>query len=582
MDLTERQIQIITHLRNYQDWISSEKIANLIQTNKRTVQIELKELMENLEIDIITNKQLGYKLENLTEGMKKKLSNHVGVQKVYASMNERASNLIIFLLFQSDYVSMQKLADVFFLSKTAISLEIRTIQRWLYRRPHLELDISGYKGVKIISTEDSKRIFASLVSNELRIQSASLPQNIVQRFNYLYPKIKKLLQNFLLEKQYIVSGEDFYRFGRYITFIIIRSEIGFNIDCSDKIKCNEQDKLEKFVQLIEKETGYRFSSEEKYFLVKHFLELNQLDYDMSNNQDLYSKLAQFETKIAITLGIPKETINFRTDSIVNHIKTMLNRIESGNNILNHFASKTLHEFPLEAYLIRKIFPEVFEVLPNLAESSYLVLYLGDALRKYKRNVKVLLLTNHSTSMINSTHYKINEMLNFCTSTIQTEPLYQFETHPETFYEYDIHLSTEQEILFRMEDFVYLPSLMSKEEQKELATRMQKLLWKKENQLKIDLLKKYFPNENKFVMEDKSIEPIFTFIKDPVNTSFPINDNTLFVCNLFSGEKTFIKQYELKHRLKIDHRDIKRIIFAQYNDEFENIFTFFQTIAEYIF
>ena len=76
-------------------------------------------------------------------------------------------------------------------------------------------------------------------------------------------------------------------------------------------------------------------------------------------------------------------------------------------------------------------------------------------------------------MINSTHYKINEMLNFCTSTIQTEPLYQFETHPETFYEYDIHLSTEQEILFRMEDFVYLPSLMSKEEQKELATRMQK-------------------------------------------------------------------------------------------------------------
>lgn len=71
MDLTERQIQIITHLRNYQDWISSEKIANLIQTNKRTAQIELKELMENLEIDIITNKQLGYKLENLTEGMKK-------------------------------------------------------------------------------------------------------------------------------------------------------------------------------------------------------------------------------------------------------------------------------------------------------------------------------------------------------------------------------------------------------------------------------------------------------------------------------------------------------------------------------
>lgn len=582
MDLTERQIQIITHLKNYQDWISSEKIAKLIHTNKRTVQIELKELMENVEIEIITNKQLGYKLEKLTDEMKIKLSDHVGVQKVYASMNERASSLMIFLLFQSDYVSMQRLADVFFLSKTAISLEIRTIQRWLHRRPHIELDISGYKGVKIISTEDSKRIFASLVCNELRIQSAFLPQNIVQKFSCLYPKIKNLLQHFLLEKRFIVSGEDFYRFGRYITFTIIRSDLGFRLDRGKNKKYKSQDILDSLFRLIEKDIDYRFSKEDQYCMVERFLELNKLDYDMSDNQDLYLKLEQFETRIANVLGIPKETINFRSDSIVNHVKTMLNRIKSGNNILNHFAYKTLQEFPLEAYLVRKTFPEIFEVSPNLAESSYLVLYLGETLRKYKRNVKVLLLTNHSISMIHSTHYKINEMLNFCPNTIRTEPPYQFESHPETFYEYDIHLSTEQETLFRMDAFVYLPSLMSKEEQKELAIRMQQLLFKKEKLLKEEVLKNYFPDENKFVMEEIDVEPNLAFLEDPINTLFPINGDTLFVCNLFSGDKTFVTQYELKHRLKIDHRGIKRIIFAQYNDKFENIFIFFQTISEYIF
>lgn len=73
---------------------------------------------------------------------------------------------------------MQKIADIFFLSKTAVSLQIKTILRWIERNPKLELEVSSTKGLKIIAEENSKRIFLSLVGTETVIQHARLPQQI--------------------------------------------------------------------------------------------------------------------------------------------------------------------------------------------------------------------------------------------------------------------------------------------------------------------------------------------------------------------------------------------------------------------
>lgn len=56
---------------------------------------------------------------------------------------------------------MQKIADIFFLSKTAVSLQIKTILRWIERNPKLELEVSSTKGLKIIAEENSKNFLIS-------------------------------------------------------------------------------------------------------------------------------------------------------------------------------------------------------------------------------------------------------------------------------------------------------------------------------------------------------------------------------------------------------------------------------------
>ena len=62
---------------------------------------------------------------------------------------------------------MQKIADIFFLSKTAVSLQIKTILRWIERNPKLELEVSSTKGLKSLLKKIQKE-FSYLLLEQKR------------------------------------------------------------------------------------------------------------------------------------------------------------------------------------------------------------------------------------------------------------------------------------------------------------------------------------------------------------------------------------------------------------------------------
>ncbi len=96
--------------------------------------------------------------------------------------------------------------------------------RWIERNPKLELEVSSTKGLKIIAEENSKRIFLSLVGTETVIQHARFPQQISTIFSNIMPTVQKTLKEVLISYNYIVSGEDFIRFSRYLVLTILRRE----------------------------------------------------------------------------------------------------------------------------------------------------------------------------------------------------------------------------------------------------------------------------------------------------------------------------------------------------------------------
>ncbi|WP_086350610.1 helix-turn-helix domain-containing protein [Candidatus Enterococcus clewellii] len=580
MELSRRQLQILVFLTNERGWLTSEKIADHLGTNKKTIQGEIKNIIDGFDGKILLqrNKRNGYFLEYIVPELQQQIADEVSRHKIYSSMNFRASAIVTFLTFQDTYISMQKLADIFFLSKTAVSIEIKTIQRWTERNPSVELEVSANKGLKIHATENMRRIFISLIGTEAVIDQANLAVEETERFHFLLPIIQQVLGDILIEYDYIISGEDYLRYARFITLTIIREESDHHLE-----KIEQQVTIVPIVdRLLEQllvQTGHMFSMSEKNALANRLLELNYLYVETSDNLEIEKKLRAFEEQLLNFLDISTSHLFTKSEFLITHIKQMTMRIAAGHNVMNHFAQKTLKKYPLETYLVRRFFPRYFNLRPNLAELSYLVLYVAEALEPYRRQEKLLLISNQPFSMLNALKRNLENVLGNRITTIQIEPTYLFERRTDQVEEYAVLLSTEQEILFKDSRFSYVPNLLDDTEVKEIGMSVMKMLDLLEEQRKQQILEECFPTENRINVE-KNLAEVQTLLPvSPELVMYPISSETLFACMIREDAQTKILEYSLKEPITYQQRKIKQVIYVEYDQMRKDILPFFHAVSE---
>lgn len=578
MDLNKRQLQILVVLRNKNHWITSEELAEALGTNKKTIQTEIKNMLAIYEKKIIiqSNKRSGYFLESIESETKQQIIQEVTKHKIYSSMDFRASTIVTYLLFQKGYVSMQKIADIFFLSKTAVSLQIKTILRWIERNPKLELEVSSTKGLKIIAEENSKRIFLSLVGTETVIQHARFPQQISTFFSNIMPTVQKTLKEVLISYNYIVSGEDFIRFSRYLVLTILRREELLE-------KTNRYTLFIPMVETLTKklssELPYSFSNQEKQAIENRLLELNYLMINDEKNKEIEKNLRAFEQTIIRFLDLPVSLLFHETEFLLTHIKQMKTRMDAGHNTMNHFVQKIISRYPLEIYLIRRFFPIHFQLRPNLAESAYFVLYLAEALNPFRKQGEILIVSNQPISILNTLKKQIQQSMNMWIKECRIEPVYLFKNQSNKITEYDAILTTEQELIFEWDDLIYLPSVLDEFESWEIYQILREKLTIVEEKKKTKLLDHYYKEENQIKIHKKidSIQQLISPSSDLV--MLPLNAETLLCCLIKSQVETKITEYQLEIPLIHQQRKIKRVFFVSFDYKRNDILVFFQAVSD---
>ncbi|HAR0632199.1 TPA: HTH domain-containing protein [Enterococcus faecium] len=578
MDLNKRQLQILVVLRNKNHWITSEELAEALGTNKKTIQTEIKNMLAIYEKKIIiqSNKRSGYFLESIESETKQQIIQEVTKHKIYSSMDFRASTIVTYLLFQKGYVSMQKIADIFFLSKTAVSLQIKTILRWIERNPKLELEVSSTKGLKIIAEENSKRIFLSLVGTETVIQHARFPQQISTIFSNTMPTVQKTLKEVLISYNYIVSGEDFIRFSRYLVLTILRREELLE-------KTNRYTLFIPMVETLTKklssELPYSFSNQEKQAIENRLLELNYLMINDEKNKEIEKNLRAFEQTIIRFLDLPVSLLFHETEFLLTHIKQMKTRMDAGHNTMNHFVQKIISRYPLEIYLIRRFFPIHFQLRPNLAESAYFVLYLAEALNPFRKQGEILIVSNQPISILNTLKKQIQQSMNMWIKECRIEPVYLFKNQSNKITEYDAILTTEQELIFEWDDLIYLPSVLDEFESWEIYQILREKLTIVEEKKKTKLLDHYYKEENQIKIHKKidSIQQLISPSSDLV--MLPLNAETLLCCLIKSQVETKITEYQLEIPLIHQQRKIKRVFFVSFDYKRNDILVFFQAVSD---
>ena len=123
------------------DWITSEELSRMLEWNKKKVQQNMKWLIKDVgkEGCIETQKNKGYRVCRISKRFRSEILKDTFYNEVYFNLDERRIILSMDLLFRRQYISMDQLAEDYYLSKSVVFEEIRQMRRWFGRNNDIQL-----------------------------------------------------------------------------------------------------------------------------------------------------------------------------------------------------------------------------------------------------------------------------------------------------------------------------------------------------------------------------------------------------------------------------------------------------------
>lgn len=178
--------QIMKDFIDSEDYCSIEYLTHKYEVSKRTIQSDISYLMRistNKGFRIHTKRGAGYLLEINDDELFSKFLKTLD-QNVVFNIKERPSQVLAFLSVQSEYVSMDKVADAFQVSKTLIKHDIKEVEE-LAKGYHLTLEKKSHHGIRIVS---SHRYLKKYLCEEYQAQNVFVQRavdDVVMDFSHV-------------------------------------------------------------------------------------------------------------------------------------------------------------------------------------------------------------------------------------------------------------------------------------------------------------------------------------------------------------------------------------------------------------
>ena len=303
---TDRQLKIIAVLKSADGWMSGSLLRENIGVSSRTLQMDIKAINEKQSGEplIQSNNRLGYLLKN-----KIALEQE---QKSYGQENYvHSKQIITLLLFEKEYTSIGTISERLFFSRSSVSSDLPQVKRIISRTPGANLLVSGQYGLKIQASENVKRIMCMKTMQSRQDYHMLFSEEEMEQFAENQKKLQAVLAEVFTRNQFIVSGEAYHDFARYLAVCMMRSQMGFPVTEEEDGTTEMPGRLStELVDEIEKVCTYRFKEKEKQNVEARLKELNMVCKETDIQLDMLQKLEVFiqrvqEEKIPCILCINK-------------------------------------------------------------------------------------------------------------------------------------------------------------------------------------------------------------------------------------------------------------------------------------
>lgn len=443
----ERQKDIFVYLLNSDIGLSGNELAKKFNVSSRTIRSDIKflnELTKEYGVSICSSKQGGYFIPEEQKDIgilvvKKIFIKEENLNRVPNTPSERFAFIIFKLAFSKDYISMEELADMLYVSKTTIYLDVKEIISFLDYFSDLRLEISPIKGLKLEGDERSKRL---LISNVLKNEKINDNLMLSRSFYYVFGDknlnldeeilfLYETIINVLNEYGYILTDSNISLLVKDILVSIKRIQMGFVIE--EEVK---EDLDLTIVEAFKKEIQNFFNislnnKELEYFQqsfnAKRLLNVTSKNYVLKEEAEkiVYEFLKEVKAKFNIDFS---DATNFKKNLIL-HINPMIERIKNNyfedNPLKNQI--KTNYSFAFEiSTLMVAIIKKRLNVIISEGEVSYIALHVAVALNEVHDKTNIAIICGSGLGTAQLIRSKILSYYNRQVNIIGYFPIYKLE------------------------------------------------------------------------------------------------------------------------------------------------------------
>ncbi|MEG0034791.1 MAG: HTH domain-containing protein [Bacilli bacterium] len=163
---SNNRVLLIYHtLANSNKVLVCKELANIAKVSERTVKndlVYLKELAKKSGCVLHSKKGEGYWIEVIDQNIFDTVNEELNIRFSNLADNrstvlERSNHLARIVIIQEDYIKLDDLADLLFLSKSSIKAELKEL-RSLFKAFNLELETKSGHGIRVEGKEISKRL----------------------------------------------------------------------------------------------------------------------------------------------------------------------------------------------------------------------------------------------------------------------------------------------------------------------------------------------------------------------------------------------------------------------------------------
>ncbi|PLS35207.1 hypothetical protein CYV26_07425 [Carnobacterium maltaromaticum] len=581
--MLERQLDILIYLYNSNDWVTSHELSLYFNLNKKTIQNDIKNLTQFFSEDLVvaTSKSKGYYIESISEKAKKLIIIELNEKTSKNSLLPQHSSIILYLLFLKNPITMQELADRFFMSKAAINLELDTIKRWMSRYEGINLEINRKSGVIVYADEWIKRLYCSKNGSIYAFKNIPFPNELMKEYEYYFISVKKILSKCCIKYNYVITGEELEKNTRFITISIIRSLMGYRKELLIDVKIS-MPLIMDLAKQVEDTLGYKFERSELRDIDILLSESDIIYFETESNSEILKKTQFFVKTALISVHVSKEYIDtIDCTELAQHIEKVISRNVIGDVSINHFNEKITICYPLETHLTYLFFEQIFSVKLS-KESSFIALFLATYFREYKNRTRILLVSDQNISIGQSIKSLFEEYESFRVEKFTILPTYYYQNNEAIKESFDLFLTTNSEVVLKDSSFYLLSPIITSSEVNSIyltiRKRMQQLLKQKK-----ELVKNRYLKEKSIEKTDSEYGEVLNMIaKDGNYTYHTFSKYNLFICKQSNKTENQIIIYNLNQSILFKHKKIRRVVFVEYCKENPDIYLFFSTVSEILY